>query len=81
MEFLNSWGETARGVPLTVPPFLDRSIPKFRTPPRIEYLHRELSDIKDISSTYKLHEEKMLYKSFCFEPEMLEKLKDESQGN
>nr|DAD30488.1 TPA_asm: hypothetical protein HUJ06_009339 [Nelumbo nucifera] len=25
MEFINAWGETARGLPLKVPPFLDRS--------------------------------------------------------
>ncbi|GMN57471.1 hypothetical protein TIFTF001_026582 [Ficus carica] len=81
MEFVNSWGETARGVPLTVPPFLDRSILKSRTPPRIDYLHREFYEIKDISSTNKLYEEKIHYQSFCFEPEMLEKLKTKAKEN
>ncbi|XP_024031828.1 omega-hydroxypalmitate O-feruloyl transferase [Morus notabilis] len=81
MEFVNSWGETARGIPLTAPPFLDRTILKSRVPSRIEYLHREFSEIKDVSSTNKLYEDKMLYKSFCFDPEMLEKLKMKAKEN
>lgn len=76
MEFVNSWGETARGLPLTVPPFLDRTILEARNPPRIEFPHQEFSEIKDISSTNNLYEEdKMLYRSFCFDPEKLETLK------
>ncbi|KAE8696147.1 putative CCCH-type zinc finger family protein [Hibiscus syriacus] len=47
MEFVNSWGETARGLPLTVPPFSDRTILKARIPPEIEYLHREFAEIED----------------------------------
>ena len=81
MEFVNSWGETARGVPLSVPPFLDRSILKSRNPPQIEYLHQEFSKIKDISCTNDLYEEKMLYKSFCFDTEKLEKLKMKAKEN
>ncbi|KAF4361154.1 hypothetical protein F8388_007575 [Cannabis sativa] len=75
MEFVNSWGETARGLPLNVSPFLDRSILKARNPPKIEYSHDEFAEIQDISETSKLYEEEMLYKSFCFNPEKLEQLK------
>ncbi|WCJ36305.1 HXXXD-type acyl-transferase family protein [Euphorbia peplus] len=75
MEFVNSWGETARGLPLTVTPISDRSILKARTPPKIEFPHHEFAQIDDISDTTKLYEEEMLYRCFCFDPEKLEKLK------
>ncbi|XP_004297519.1 PREDICTED: omega-hydroxypalmitate O-feruloyl transferase-like [Fragaria vesca subsp. vesca] len=76
MQFVNSWSETARGVPLKVLPFLDRSILKARNPPKIEFPHHEFAQIEDISDTTKLYEEEeMVYRSFCFEPEKLEKLK------
>ncbi|KAF2311528.1 hypothetical protein GH714_024583 [Hevea brasiliensis] len=75
MEFVNSWGETARGLPLKVPPFLDRSILKARNPPKIEFPHHEFAEIEDVSNTSKLYEEEMLFRSFCFDPEKLERLK------
>ncbi|VVB04971.1 unnamed protein product [Arabis nemorensis] len=76
MEFLNSWCETARGLPLSLPPFLDRTILRPRNPPKIEFPHNEFDEIEDISGTEKLYnEEKLVYKSFLFEPEKLEKLK------
>ncbi|KAJ7945670.1 omega-hydroxypalmitate O-feruloyl transferase-like [Quillaja saponaria] len=75
MEFVNAWGDTARGLPLKVPPFLDRSILKARIPPKIEFPHHEFAQIEDLSDTSKLHEEEMLYRSFCFDPEKLEQLK------
>ncbi|KAJ8772421.1 hypothetical protein K2173_027598 [Erythroxylum novogranatense] len=75
MEFVNSWGETARGLPLTVPPFLERNLLKVRNPPKIEFPHHEFAEIEDISKTSKLYEEEMQYRAFCFDPEKLEKLK------
>ncbi|XP_021818281.1 omega-hydroxypalmitate O-feruloyl transferase-like [Prunus avium] len=75
MEFVNSWGETARGLPLKVTPFLDRSILKARNPPKIEFPHNEFAEIEDISDNAKLYEEELLYRSFIFYPENLEKLK------
>ncbi|WKA07862.1 hypothetical protein VitviT2T_025637 [Vitis vinifera] len=75
MEFVNSWGETARGLPLKVPPFLDRSILRARNPPKIEFPHHEFAEIEDVSNTMKLYEEEMLYRSFCFDPEKLDQLK------
>ncbi|PQQ17215.1 omega-hydroxypalmitate O-feruloyl transferase [Prunus yedoensis var. nudiflora] len=75
MEFVNSWGETARGLPLKVTPFLDRSILKARNPPKIEFPHNEFAEIEDISDNTKLYEERLLYRSFFFHPENLEKLK------
>lgn len=76
MEFVNSWSEAARGLPLKVPPFLDRSILKARNPPKIEFPHLEFAEIEDISDNNKLYEEEeIVYMAFCFEPEKLEKLK------
>ncbi|CAK7328347.1 unnamed protein product [Dovyalis caffra] len=75
MEFVNSWGETARDLPLRVPPFLDRSILKARNPPKVEYLHQEFAEIEDKSSTNDLYKDEMLYSSFCFDSEKLEKIK------
>ncbi|KAG8643911.1 hypothetical protein MANES_11G083300v8 [Manihot esculenta] len=73
MEFVNSWGETARGLPLSVPPFLDRSILKSRKPPKIENLHQEFAELEDKSNQYK--DDEMIYSSFCFDSEMLERIK------
>ncbi|KAK6928557.1 hypothetical protein RJ641_007148 [Dillenia turbinata] len=75
MEFVNSWGETARGLPITVKPFLDRSILKARSLPKIGYPHHEFAEIEDMSNTKELYKEEMQYRSFCFKPEMLQNLK------
>lgn len=75
MEFVNSWGETARGLPLNVPPFLDRSILKTRDSPKVEFSHCEFAQIEDISNSNDLYKEEMLYRSFCFDPEKLDQLK------
>ncbi|KAE8674045.1 Glycerophosphodiester phosphodiesterase GDPD3 [Hibiscus syriacus] len=66
----------ARGLPLTVPPFSDRTILKAPIPPKIEYLHREFAEVEDESSTDELYNDEMLYRSFCFKPEKLKKQKD-----
>ncbi|KAJ4850123.1 histone H3.1 [Turnera subulata] len=78
MEFVNSWGEAARGLPLSVPPFLDRSILKAGNPPKAEFPHHEFAEIEDISNTGKLYEEELLYRSFCFDPEKLELLQEKA---
>ncbi|XP_021727515.1 omega-hydroxypalmitate O-feruloyl transferase-like [Chenopodium quinoa] len=75
MEFVNSWGETARGLSLNITPFLDRAILNSRDPPKVEFKHREFEEIEDISGTSNLYNEEMQYRSFCFEPKHLEKLK------
>ncbi|TQE12915.1 hypothetical protein C1H46_001561 [Malus baccata] len=75
MEFVNSWSDTARGLPLKVLPFLDRNILKPSNPPKIEFPHDEFIQIEDISENSKLYEEELLYSAFCFDPKKLEKLK------
>ncbi|XP_058203343.1 omega-hydroxypalmitate O-feruloyl transferase-like [Rhododendron vialii] len=75
MDFINHWGEIARGLPLKVSPFLDRSILRARNPPQIEFPHTEFSEIEDISNTSDLYTEEMVYESFSFDLDKLEKLK------
>lgn len=76
MEFVNSWAETARGMPLRVPPFVDRSILRARGPPRISFEHNEFKDMDDKSNMENLYqEEEMVYKSFHFDQEELGRLK------
>ncbi|CAN6585613.1 unnamed protein product [Malus baccata var. baccata] len=75
MEFVNSWSDTARGLPLKVLPFLDRNMLKPSNPPKIEFPHDEFIQIEDISENSKLYEEELLYSAFCFDPKKLEKLK------
>lgn len=79
MEFVNSWGETARGLPLSVPPFLDRTLLEARNPPKVAYEHQEFAEIQDLSDdTDLICKGEMVYKSFCFDPEKLERLKKEA---
>lgn len=79
MEFVNSWSETARGIPLKCPPFIDRSILKSRDPPHFEFAHHEFAEIEDISNTSQLYnKEKMYYRSFCFDPEKLQNIKNKA---
>ncbi|KAK3030568.1 hypothetical protein RJ639_039446 [Escallonia herrerae] len=75
MQFINSWGETARGLPLQINPHLDRSILKPRNPPKIEFPHHEFDQIEDISNTINLDKEDLIHKSFIFDPEQLKQLK------
>ncbi|PIN19381.1 Omega-hydroxypalmitate O-feruloyl transferase [Handroanthus impetiginosus] len=77
MEFVNAWATTARNLPLTVPPFLDRTILNARSPPKIEYDHHEFLEMKDSSTTSSTldHKDETLYQSFSFDLEKLEKLK------
>ncbi|OWM71413.1 hypothetical protein CDL15_Pgr005600 [Punica granatum] len=79
MEFVNSWGKTARGMPMTTMPFLDRTILRSRDPPKIENLHQEFTEIDDYKSDASCGlfqgEGETLYRSFCFDPDKLERLK------
>ncbi|CAO2827541.1 unnamed protein product [Amaranthus hypochondriacus] len=77
MEFVNSWGEIARGLTPNTTPFLDRTILKARDPPKVEFQHQEFDEIQDISGNVptNLYREEMQYQSFCFEAKHLERLK------
>ncbi|KAL3732623.1 hypothetical protein ACJRO7_029292 [Eucalyptus globulus] len=82
MEFVNSWAETARGLALSIPPFLDRTILKSRNPPKVEYPHQELAEIKDRSNSVDLYKNnELLYNSFCLDADKIEKLKAKAIGD
>ncbi|KAJ3701487.1 hypothetical protein LUZ61_005192 [Rhynchospora tenuis] len=78
MEFVSSWGQTARGLPLSVPPVIDRKVLKPRDPPTISNPHREFDEIEDISDTATLYKDELLYRSFYFEPEDLDRIKSKA---
>lgn len=75
MEFVNSWAETARGLTLSVPPFLERSILKSREPPKIQFPHQEFKEIEYLSDSPNLNQEEIINGSFFFDPEKLQQLK------
>lgn len=81
MEFVNSWGEIARGLPIKTHPFLNRTILKSRNPPKFEYPHLEFAEIEDKSDTSNLYKEEMHYRSFCFDSKKLENLKYKAMEN
>ncbi|XP_042499742.1 omega-hydroxypalmitate O-feruloyl transferase-like [Macadamia integrifolia] len=70
-EFMKSWGEIARGLPLSVVPFLDRSMlkPKPKQPFKIE-------DNPEIISPVVPLNEQSVFKSFCFDLQKLMQLKN-----
>ncbi|KAI3873670.1 hypothetical protein MKX03_021055 [Papaver bracteatum] len=64
VEFMKSWGEVIRGLPLTNPPFLDRTLLKARTAPKVQF-NPGYEDILDVSNTSAIFEQEMLVcKSF-----------------
>jgi omega-hydroxypalmitate O-feruloyl transferase len=83
MEFVNSWAETARGVGLSTPPVLDRSILAARVPPQIKHPHTEFQQIEDLSAfqDLSLDAHNTVHRSFCFTPEDLERLKKKAMAD
>ncbi|CAN0924731.1 Omega-hydroxypalmitate O-feruloyl transferase [Linum grandiflorum] len=79
VEFVNSWGETARGIPLSLPPFLDRTMLKARTPLKIEQHHSEYDSLPDKSSQFNgsIPYEELVYNFVEFTPVMIDKIKKE----
>ena len=77
-EFMLSWAEAARGLPLSVPPVIDRTVLAARTPPKIEFPHDECKKIEGVSDTSSLNEEELVYRSFSFDSEKLRRLKQEA---
>ncbi|KAJ0981933.1 hypothetical protein J5N97_010188 [Dioscorea zingiberensis] len=77
VEFLHSWAETARGLPLTIPPFLDRRIQLPRSPPKIEFDHDEFTEVDDVSDMASLYQtQELQYGCFTFNVDKLSSLKE-----
>ncbi|KAL6616638.1 hypothetical protein ACP70R_038908 [Stipagrostis hirtigluma subsp. patula] len=82
MQFVNSWGETARGLPLSLPPALDRAVLRARDPPQVAFPHHEFTQVTDDgddddedSSPPHGDGEPLLHRSFRFTPATIARLK------
>ncbi|KAI6669966.1 hypothetical protein NL676_004851 [Syzygium grande] len=76
IRFINSWAEIARGEPLSVVPYHDRTILKPRIPPQIcgpydDFV--QLSDESNMTALYK--KEQLVCRSFHFDSEKLAAVK------
>lgn len=80
MQFVNSWGETARGLPLSLPPALDRAVLRARDPPQVDFPHHEFTQITDDDDDDDGEDEEdsespLLHRSFRFTPASIARLK------
>ncbi|EFJ17643.1 BAHD family acyltransferase, clade V [Selaginella moellendorffii] len=76
MEFVNSWSELARGVPLSVPPCLDRSSLRARNPLQIEFPHPEFLEADQPPSDQPAENSELVFKSIAFDEKKLSSLKE-----
>lgn len=77
VEFLHAWAETTRGLPISLPPFLDRSLLTARSPPTAQFPNPAFTDLSsplnvDASPFPSLP---ILHRSFSFDPAKLSRLK------
>jgi omega-hydroxypalmitate O-feruloyl transferase len=77
-EFLRSWAETARGVPLSAPPFLDRTVLRARTSPTVAFPHEEFAEMEDVSGLADLRDEPRVHRAFTIDAARLARLKRET---
>lgn len=76
MNFINSWAEVARGVPLSSLPFHDRTILKARVPPQIKYPYDDFVQISDVSEMESLYQKDAnISRKFTFDSEKLTAIK------
>lgn len=76
VDFTNSWAEIARGLPISTPPFLDRTVLRARQPPKPEFPHHEFDDIEDVSNLTELYDsEPLQHRCFTFHAGKRERLK------
>lgn len=81
-DFLNYWAETTRGLPLSVDPYLDRSILSPTQPLPIHISHPALLPNQNLAQNiYLQFQEPISYQSFFFEPKKLSQLKKTGKEN
>ncbi|XP_068500023.1 shikimate O-hydroxycinnamoyltransferase-like [Phaseolus vulgaris] len=51
LHFINSWSNVARGIPISVPPFIDRNLLRARDPPQPAFPHHEYQLSPPITTT------------------------------
>ncbi|CAN1328618.1 Shikimate O-hydroxycinnamoyltransferase [Linum perenne] len=54
LSFINAWSDVARGKPVPVQPFLDRTLLRARSPPSPKFEHEEDNESKTKYSTYQI---------------------------
>ncbi|NP_001141965.1 Omega-hydroxypalmitate O-feruloyl transferase [Zea mays] len=75
-EFICSWAETARGVAMSTPPYLDRTVQRARPIPTVDFAHDEFAEIEDVSGLAgTFGKEPCVYRSFTFDAGKLHRLK------
>ncbi|KAK8924142.1 Omega-hydroxypalmitate O-feruloyl transferase [Platanthera zijinensis] len=78
VEFLHAWAETARGLPISLSPFLDRSILTARCPPKPQFPNPAFADLSGSLSSVAASpfpSLPILHRSFSFDPAKLSRLK------
>ncbi|OMP05763.1 Transferase [Corchorus olitorius] len=79
-DFLNSWAEITKGLPLSLNPFLDRTIFSARQPALVDAPHPEyIRNEKLVKNIPLQFQEPIINQSFCFEPNKLRQLKQLAQ--
>lgn len=72
--FVKAWGQIARGLPLKSPPFLDRTLLRARSPPRILFSHPEFQEMPP-QKTDDDEEEELEHQTFVLDAKSIERLK------
>ncbi|VFQ87269.1 unnamed protein product [Cuscuta campestris] len=52
LHFINTWSDMARGLDMTLPPFIDRTVLKSRDPPRPEFHHIEYQPPPTLNTSF-----------------------------
>ncbi|CAA0836062.1 Shikimate O-hydroxycinnamoyltransferase [Striga hermonthica] len=78
IHFINTWSDLARGLPISMPPFLDRTVLRARNPPNPTYRHTELQ-FPTPTKTPLVNHSPMKYSAFKLTRAQLDKLKDKCQ--
>ncbi|KAL9996705.1 putative quinate O-hydroxycinnamoyltransferase [Helianthus debilis subsp. tardiflorus] len=86
MHFINTWSDIARGLDITLPPFIDRTLLRARDPPRPTFDHIEFhSDpVANAPLHVSSHETKTVCSVFrltCDQLDMLKTKSKEADGN
>ncbi|XVF65886.1 hypothetical protein PTKIN_Ptkin09bG0287000 [Pterospermum kingtungense] len=81
LHFINSWGETARGLSLSIAPFMDRTLFRARVPPTPRFHHAEYDPPPSIlPSESRLHDHKpSIVSAFKLTVDQLNTLKAKSK--
>ncbi|GJT63780.1 chloramphenicol acetyltransferase-like domain-containing protein [Tanacetum coccineum] len=80
MHFIKSWSEMARGLDLTIPPYIDRTLLRARDPPSPIFEHTEFQPVPQMKSS---SDETVTCSIFNFTRDQLNllKLKSKEDGN